>query len=129
MRTAVRGGFATAGVVGVLAGAHALRRIGTRVFRPAHADEYRDENFDLLDADCSGAVFAEDGVRLATRECGPPGAPRNARALARELPHSELVRLDDAAHMAHIQFPDSVNAALDRGVIEDIPATAEVAGG
>ncbi|MFE9325606.1 alpha/beta fold hydrolase [Nocardia sp. NPDC052278] len=75
MRTVVRGGLATAGVVGALAGAHALRRIGARVLRPARVDEYRDENFDLLDEDRSGAVLTEDGVRLATRECGPPAAP------------------------------------------------------
>ncbi|MEV4124703.1 hypothetical protein [Nocardia sp. NPDC049707] len=110
MRTAVRGGRATAGVVGALAGAHALRCIGTRVLWPAHADEYRDENVDLLDADRSGAVFTEDGVCLATRECGPSDAP------------------------VTVIFVHIVDAALDRlfmraGVIEDIPATAEVAGG
>ncbi|WP_433624525.1 alpha/beta fold hydrolase [Nocardia sp. CA-120079] len=75
MRTVVRGGLATAGVVGALAGAHALRRIGARVLRPTRVDEYRDENFDLLDEDRSGAVLTEDGVRLATRECGSPAAP------------------------------------------------------
>ena len=73
--TVVRGGLASAGVVGVLASAHALRRIGARVLWPARTDEYRDENFDLLDEDRSGAVLTEDGVRLATRECGPPEAP------------------------------------------------------
>ncbi|WP_330252345.1 alpha/beta hydrolase [Nocardia sp. NBC_00565] len=73
--TVVRGGLASAGVVGVLASAHALRRIGARVLWPARTDEYRDENFDLLDEDRSGAVLTEDGVRLATRECGPPDAP------------------------------------------------------
>ncbi|WP_433757207.1 alpha/beta fold hydrolase [Nocardia sp. CA-135398] len=75
MRAVVRGGLATAGVVGALASGHALRRIGARVLRPASADEYRHENFDLLDEDRSGAVLTEDGVRLATRECGPPDAP------------------------------------------------------
>ncbi|MGY4103867.1 alpha/beta fold hydrolase [Nocardia sp. R16R-3T] len=75
MRTVVRGGLATFGVVGALAGAHALRRIGTRVLWPARADEYRDENFHLFDEDRSGAVLTEDGVRLATRECGRPDAP------------------------------------------------------
>ncbi|MEU0504882.1 alpha/beta hydrolase [Nocardia sp. NPDC005998] len=73
-RTVV-GGVATAGVVGALAGAHTLRRIGARVLWPARVDEYRDENFNLLDEDRSGAVLTEDGVRLATRECGPPDAP------------------------------------------------------
>ncbi|MFD0365874.1 alpha/beta fold hydrolase [Nocardia sp. GCM10030253] len=73
--TVLRGGLATAGVVGTLAGAHALRRMGARVLWPARRDEYRDENFALLDADRSGAVLTEDGVRLATRECGPEDAP------------------------------------------------------
>ncbi|WP_406270595.1 alpha/beta hydrolase [Nocardia sp. NBC_00881] len=73
--TPVRGGLATVGLVGALAGAHALRRAGARVLWPARRDEYRDENFALLDGDRPGAVFAEDGVRLATRECGPPDAP------------------------------------------------------
>ncbi|WP_433727603.1 alpha/beta fold hydrolase [Nocardia sp. CA-129566] len=73
-RTVV-GGLATAGVVGALAGAHTLRRIGAQVLWPARVDEYRDENFDLFGADRSGAVLTEDGVRLATRECGPPNAP------------------------------------------------------
>ncbi|MFI9406545.1 alpha/beta fold hydrolase [Nocardia sp. NPDC052316] len=73
--TAFRGGLATAGVVGALAGAHALRRMGSRVLWPARRDEYRDENFDLIDEDRSGAVLTEDGVRLATRECGPTDAP------------------------------------------------------
>ncbi|WP_433195378.1 alpha/beta fold hydrolase [Nocardia sp. CA-107356] len=76
--TVIGGGLATAGVVGALAGAHALRRIGARVLWPPRADEYRDENFDLLDEDRSGAVITEDGVRLATRECGPPDAPVTA---------------------------------------------------
>ncbi|MFI6363365.1 alpha/beta fold hydrolase [Nocardia sp. NPDC050630] len=75
MRSVVRGGLATAGVVGALAGAHALRRAGARVLWPARVDEYRDENFALLDEDRSGAVVTEDGVCLATRECGPPNAP------------------------------------------------------
>ncbi|MFE9582206.1 alpha/beta fold hydrolase [Nocardia sp. NPDC006044] len=73
--TVLRGGLATAGVVGALAGVHALRRAGARVLWPARRDEYRDENFDLIDEDRSGAVLAEDGVRLATRECGPADAP------------------------------------------------------
>ncbi|MFI6045123.1 alpha/beta fold hydrolase [Nocardia sp. NPDC051321] len=73
--TPVRGGLATAGVIGALAGAHALRRAGARVLWPARRDEYRDENFDLIDEDRSGAVLTDDGVRLATRECGPADAP------------------------------------------------------
>ncbi|MFG1794318.1 alpha/beta fold hydrolase [Nocardia sp. NPDC049149] len=72
---AVRGGLATAGVVGALAGVHALRRAGAKVLWPARRDEYRDENFDLIEQDRAGAVLTEDGVRLATRECGPADAP------------------------------------------------------
>ncbi|MFI9506429.1 alpha/beta fold hydrolase [Nocardia sp. NPDC052566] len=74
-RAAVRGGLATAGVVAALAGGHALRRIGARVLWPARRDEYRDENFELIDGDRSGIVLAEDGVELATRTCGPENAP------------------------------------------------------
>ncbi|MEV0293306.1 alpha/beta hydrolase [Nocardia sp. NPDC050710] len=73
--TVLRGGMATAGFVGALAGAHALRRAGARVLWPALRDEYRDEDFALLEHDRAGAVLAEDGVRLATRECGPVDAP------------------------------------------------------
>src|ERR1700731_891898 len=73
--TVLRGGMATASVVGALAGAHALRRAGAKVLWPARHDEYRDENFALLEADRAGAVLTEDGVRLATRECGPADAP------------------------------------------------------
>lgn len=74
-RTMVRGGIATAGAVGALAGAHVLRRAGARVLWPVRQDAYRDENFDLLSEDRPGAVLTEDGVRLATRECGPADAP------------------------------------------------------
>jgi pimeloyl-ACP methyl ester carboxylesterase len=73
--TVLRGGMATASVVGALAGAHALRRAGAKVLWPARHDEYRDENFALLESDRAGAVLTEDGVRLATRECGPADAP------------------------------------------------------
>ncbi|MET8650264.1 alpha/beta hydrolase [Nocardia aurea] len=71
----LRGGMATAGVVGTLAGAHALRRVGARVLAPTGSDEYRGEDFTLLERDRAGAVVTEDGVRLATRECGPRDAP------------------------------------------------------
>ncbi|MEU8896931.1 alpha/beta hydrolase [Nocardia sp. NPDC048505] len=73
--TVLRGGMATAGVVGALAGAHALRRIGARVLWPARRDEYRDEDFALFDKDRAGVVTAADGVPLATRTCGPDDAP------------------------------------------------------
>ncbi|MFQ6393086.1 alpha/beta fold hydrolase [Nocardia sp. KC 131] len=73
--TVLRGGLATAGAVGALAGVHALRRMGARVLWPALRDEYRDENFALLEQDRAGAVLTEDGVRLAIRECGPEDAP------------------------------------------------------
>ncbi len=71
----LRGGMATAGAVGALAGVHALRRAGAQVLWPARRDEYRDENFALIDEDRGNVVLAEDGVRLATRECGPEDAP------------------------------------------------------
>ncbi|MBF6297569.1 alpha/beta hydrolase [Nocardia amamiensis] len=73
--TPLRGGLATVGVVGALAGAHALRRAGARVLWPARGDDYRDENFELIDADRAGTVLADDGVPLATRTCGPDDAP------------------------------------------------------
>ncbi|WP_051022152.1 alpha/beta fold hydrolase [Nocardia pneumoniae] len=73
--TPLRGGLATLGVVGALAGAHALRRAGARVLWPARGDDYRDEDFALLDGDRAGTVLADDGVPLATRTCGPDDAP------------------------------------------------------
>ncbi|MGY1896588.1 alpha/beta fold hydrolase [Nocardia gipuzkoensis] len=73
--TPLRGGLATVGVVGALAGAHALRRAGARVLWPARGDDYRDEDFGLIDADRAGTVLADDGVALATRTCGPDDAP------------------------------------------------------
>ncbi|GAA5067562.1 alpha/beta fold hydrolase [Nocardia callitridis] len=73
--TILRGGLATAGLVGGLAGAHALRRAGSRVLWPALRDELRDEDFDLIDRDDPGVVHADDGVRLVTRTCGPADAP------------------------------------------------------
>ncbi|GGK56959.1 alpha/beta fold hydrolase [Nocardia camponoti] len=71
---AMRGGLATVGVLGALAAAHALRRIGARVLWPAERDEYRDEDFALLDDDPAGIVIASDGVTLATRTVGPDDA-------------------------------------------------------
>ncbi|MEU6833215.1 alpha/beta hydrolase [Nocardia beijingensis] len=73
--TPLRGGLATAGVVGALAGAHALRRAGARVLWAARGDDYREENFALIYADRAGTVLADDGVPLATRTCGPDDAP------------------------------------------------------
>ncbi|MGV9677983.1 alpha/beta fold hydrolase [Nocardia sp. NPDC003482] len=64
-----RGGIATAGVLGGLAGAHALRRMGAAVSWPARRDELRDEDFALLDRDPARTVTADDGVTLAVREC------------------------------------------------------------
>ncbi|WP_280339102.1 alpha/beta fold hydrolase [Nocardia neocaledoniensis] len=69
-----RGGLATAGVLGALAVTHTLRRIGARVLWPAERDEYRDENFALIDDDQPGVVFADDGVSLATRTYGTDAA-------------------------------------------------------
>ncbi|MGW0183783.1 alpha/beta hydrolase, partial [Nocardia sp. NPDC003345] len=72
--TLLRGGLATAGVVGAMAGAHALRRAGAKVLWPPVRDEYRDENFALIDLDRAGEVIADDGVCLATREWGSADA-------------------------------------------------------
>ncbi|WP_040837940.1 alpha/beta fold hydrolase [Nocardia brevicatena] len=71
----LRGGLATVGTVSALAGIHALRRAGSRVLWPPVRDEYRDENFGLIDSDRPGEVIADDGVCLATREWGPGDAP------------------------------------------------------
>lgn len=71
----LRGGLATVGTVSALAGMHALRRAGSQVLWPPVPDRYRDENFGLIDADRPGEVIADDGVCLATRECGPGDAP------------------------------------------------------
>ncbi|MGW5315327.1 alpha/beta fold hydrolase [Nocardia thailandica] len=69
-----RGGLATAGVLGLLAGAHTLRRIGARVLWPATVDDLREENFALIDEDRPGTVVATDGVVLATRTYGDDSA-------------------------------------------------------
>lgn len=68
--TLLRGGLATAGVVGTMAAVHALRRAGAKVLWPPVRDEYRDEDFALIDHDHAGEVIADDGVCLATREWG-----------------------------------------------------------
>lgn len=70
----LRGGLATASLLGALAVAHTLRRIGARVLWPAERDEYRDENFALIDEDEPGMVIADDGVSLATRTYGDESA-------------------------------------------------------
>ncbi|MBF6172598.1 alpha/beta fold hydrolase [Nocardia blacklockiae] len=76
--TAWRGGLATAGAMGALAGVHALRRMGASVRWPAHRDELRDEDFGLLERDRAATVTAADDVPLAVRECGPENAPATA---------------------------------------------------
>jgi pimeloyl-ACP methyl ester carboxylesterase len=73
--TPLRGGLATAGVLGALAGAHALRRVGVGVRWPARHDDLRDEDFGLLERDRARTVTTDDGVALAVRECGPENAP------------------------------------------------------
>ncbi|MFC8385929.1 alpha/beta fold hydrolase [Nocardia sp. NPDC057272] len=74
-RTVIRrGGLATAGLLAGLAIAHTLRQIGARVMWPAERDEYRDENFALIDDDEPGMVLADDGVSLATRTYGDEAA-------------------------------------------------------
>jgi len=66
--------MATAGVLGALAGAHALRRVGATVRWPARRDDLREEDFTLLDRDRARTVTTDDGVALAVRECGPEDA-------------------------------------------------------
>ncbi|MFI5777234.1 alpha/beta fold hydrolase [Nocardia sp. NPDC051570] len=61
--------MATAGVLGALAVAHALRRVGAAVRWPARRDDLREEDFTLLERDRAHTVTAEDGVALAVREC------------------------------------------------------------
>ncbi|MFD3507661.1 alpha/beta fold hydrolase [Nocardia sp. NPDC058666] len=74
-RTVIRrGGLATAGLLTGLAIAHSLRQIGARVRWPAERDEYRDENFALIDEDEPGSVLSDDGVSLATRTYGDASA-------------------------------------------------------
>ncbi len=55
---------------------------------------------------------------------------RNSRDLAARLPGADLVRVTDAAHMVHLQYPELINAALDRlllraGVFGDAAAECE----
>ncbi|WP_280388175.1 alpha/beta fold hydrolase [Nocardia wallacei] len=73
--TAWRGGLATGGVIGALAGVHALRRMGASVRWPARRDDLREEDFSLLDRDRAVTATSDDGVPLAIRECGPEDAP------------------------------------------------------
>ncbi|MCX4097178.1 alpha/beta fold hydrolase [Nocardia sp. alder85J] len=72
------GGVASAAVLGALAGAHALRRVGASVWWPANSDDLRDEDFLLLDRDRPDTVLADDGVKLAVRSCGSENAPVTA---------------------------------------------------
>ncbi|RMI31812.1 alpha/beta hydrolase [Nocardia stercoris] len=65
------GGLATAGVLGAMAGTHALRRLGSHVVWPASPDELADEDFALLERDPATTVTTSDGVRLNVRVCGP----------------------------------------------------------
>ncbi|MBF6446981.1 MULTISPECIES: alpha/beta fold hydrolase [Nocardia] len=68
--TLLRGGVASASVLGALAGAQALRRMGAAVAWPARGDDLRDEDFTLLDRDPARRVVADDGVPLAARVVG-----------------------------------------------------------
>ncbi|MBO0853996.1 MAG: alpha/beta hydrolase [Nocardia sp.] len=65
-----RGGAASAGVLGALAGAEALRRVGAAVAWPAHGDDLRDEDFALLERDPVRWVLTEDDVILSARVIG-----------------------------------------------------------
>ncbi|MEH3143510.1 MAG: alpha/beta hydrolase [Mycobacterium kyogaense] len=58
--------------VGSAAGVTAARSLRRRV---TDDDPYRDEDFELLDADRSSVVTTPDGVPLAVREVGPTDAP------------------------------------------------------
>ncbi|ATL65820.1 alpha/beta fold hydrolase [Nocardia terpenica] len=69
-----RGGMATAGVLGALAGAHALRRIGAAVRWPARRDDLRDEDFTLFERDRAVTVVADDGLELSVRVTGAEDA-------------------------------------------------------
>lgn len=62
--------MATAGVLGALASAHALRQVGELVRGPRSRDELRGEDFTALYGDRARVVFTEDGVPLCTRTCG-----------------------------------------------------------
>ncbi|BBY43924.1 alpha/beta hydrolase [Mycolicibacterium celeriflavum] len=58
--------------VGSAAGMSVARSLRRRV---TVDDQYRDEDFELLDADRSSVVTTPDGVSLAVREVGPEDAP------------------------------------------------------
>jgi pimeloyl-ACP methyl ester carboxylesterase len=65
-------GAAGVAAVGSAAGVTAARSLRRRV---TAEDPYRDEDFELLDADRSTVVTTPDGVPLAVREVGPLDAP------------------------------------------------------
>ncbi|OFJ50295.1 alpha/beta fold hydrolase [Mycolicibacterium grossiae] len=65
-------GVAGLAAVGGLAGNTVARSLTRRV---TDDDPYRDEDFELLDADRSSVVTTTDGVPLAVREVGPENAP------------------------------------------------------
>ena len=65
-------GIAGLTAVGGVAGVSVARSLGRRV---TDDDPYRDEDFELLDADRSYVVTTPDGVPLAVREVGPDDAP------------------------------------------------------
>ncbi|WP_280512224.1 alpha/beta fold hydrolase [Nocardia farcinica] len=69
-----RGGFATAVLVGALAGAHVVRRLGQWVLHLDVPDAYVAEDFALFEADEPSTVTATDGVPLAVRVHGPENA-------------------------------------------------------
>ncbi len=65
-------GAAGLSAVGSAAGMSAARSLRRRL---ATVDHYKDEDFELLDADRSSVVTTPDGVSLAVREVGPTDAP------------------------------------------------------
>lgn len=66
--------MATAGVLGAMAGAHALRQLGERVRGARHQDDLLGEDFTALYGDRARIVFTDDGVPLCTRTCGDENA-------------------------------------------------------
>lgn len=69
------GGLGSAAAVSVAAGARVARQSFRRGRELRKIDRNQTENFDLIGADRSSVVTADDGVHLAVREVGPADAP------------------------------------------------------
>ena len=69
----------------------------------------------LRDLDLQGALGAIEAPTLAIAGAEDPTTPpRELESLAAELPYSNVVVLDHAAHLANVERPDEFNAALLR---------------